>query len=63
MLDDLIARGLAVPELLIVDGGKGLEANFLATSSAHFGGLNFVGEGLRLSASISAPVLRSTAPL
>ena len=26
VLDDLLARGLAAPELLIVDGGKGLEA-------------------------------------
>ena len=26
MLDDLLARGLKAPELLIVDGGKGLEA-------------------------------------
>jgi putative transposase len=26
LLDDLLARGLARPELAIVDGGKGLEA-------------------------------------
>ncbi len=26
VLEDLLARGLKVPELLIVDGGKGLEA-------------------------------------
>jgi transposase-like protein len=26
VLDDLLARGLAKPELVIVDGGKGLEA-------------------------------------
>ncbi|MCH8036379.1 MAG: transposase, partial [Proteobacteria bacterium] len=26
VLDDLLARGLAAPELVIVDGGKGLEA-------------------------------------
>ena len=26
VLEDLIARGLKAPELLIVDGGKGLEA-------------------------------------
>jgi transposase-like protein len=26
VLDDLVARGLRVPELLIIDGGKGLEA-------------------------------------
>ena len=26
VLDDLVARGLARPELVVVDGGKGLEA-------------------------------------
>ncbi len=30
MLDDLVARGLQTPDLLIVDGAAGLEAQIMA---------------------------------
>jgi hypothetical protein len=40
LLDDLVKRGLRRPELLIVDGGTGLESAPLLSSSVGMGTLS-----------------------